>query len=64
MALLKYVKVCKQSSDRQPTGISYLPHGKGPLSKEVPSFAIAAANLSVTRMMEICQRKQGNWQAT
>ena len=58
MALLNYFKVCKQSGDRQPTGISYLPDDNGPLSKEVLSSAIAAANSSVTRMMEICQWKQ------
>ena len=58
MALLKYFKVCKQSGDRQPTGISYALDDNSPLSKEVPSSAIAAANLSVTRMMKIRQRKQ------
>ena len=49
MVLLKYFKVCKQSGD---TGISYLPDDNGPLAKEVPSSAIAAANSSVQRNQE------------
>ena len=49
MALLKYFKVSK--TERQ-----YL--FNGPLAKEMPSSAIAAANSSIAKVMEIHQQKQ------
>ena len=50
MALLKYLKVSKRSDN------TYLPDVNGPLAK--PSFAIAAANSSIAKAMEIHQQKQ------
>ena len=47
MTLLKYFKVSKRSD------ITYLPDFNGPLAKEMPSSAIAAANSSIARAMEI-----------
>ena len=52
MALLKYFKVSKRSDN------TYLPDVNGPLAKEMPSSAIAAANSSIARAMEIREQKQ------
>ena len=52
MALLKYLKVSKQGDN------TYLPNVNGPLAKEMSSSAIAAANSSIAKAMEIHQQKQ------
>ena len=41
---------------------TYLPDVvNGPLAKEMPSSAIAAANSSIAKAMEIHQQKQATW---
>ena len=52
MALLKYFKVSKRSDN------TYLLDINGPLTKEIPSSVIVAANSSIARAMEIHQQKQ------
>ena len=52
MTLLKYFKVSKRSDN------TYLPDFNGPLAEEMPNSAIAVANSSIARAMEIHQQKQ------